>query len=70
MKGVVSNIRKNGFYEVKADSLVSIVELVGCSILNVGDEVEGDFDSPGGKEIYNLSQGKEAVDVFIQEVIK
>lgn len=68
MKGVVTGIRKNGFFEVKTDTIVSVVELVGCSIVNIGDEVEGTLDSTGGRELKNVTQN-DMMDVFIQEVI-
>lgn len=68
MKGVVTNIRKNGFFEVKTDSVVSVVELVGCSIVNIGDEVEGTLDSTGGRELKNITQN-DIMDVFVQEVL-
>lgn len=68
MKGIVSKIRLNGFLEVKTDTIVSVVELVGCSIVNVGDEVEGGLDTTGGKELTNVSTN-EPFDAFVQEVI-
>ncbi len=68
MKGVVTKTRLNGFLEVKTDTIVSVVELVGCGIVNIGDEVEGDLDSLGGKELVNVSSN-EPFDAFVQEVI-
>lgn len=68
MKGTVSKIKLNGFLEVKTESVTSIVEVVGCSVVNVGDELEGGLDSVGGKEITNLTQN-EPVDAFVQEVV-
>jgi len=68
MKGVVSKIKANGFLEVKTDNSVAVVEVVGCSIVNLGDELEGGLDSKGGKELKNISQANEPVDVFVQEV--
>ncbi len=68
MKGVVTKTRLNGFYEVKTETLVSVVELVGCAIINVGDEIEGGLDSVGGKELTNVTNN-EPFDAFVQEVI-
>ncbi len=67
MKGVVTKTRLDGFYEVKTDTIVSVFELVGCSLVNIGDEIEGGLDSLGGKELTNVTQN-ESFDAVIQEV--
>lgn len=67
MKGTVSKIRMNGFLEVKSDSGISVVELTGCSCVDVGDEIEGALESVGGKELKNITQS-EPFDVYIHEV--
>ncbi|WP_163710734.1 hypothetical protein [Mangrovibacterium lignilyticum] len=67
MKGVVKKTRLDGFYEVQTDSIVSVFELVGCSIVNVGDEIEGGLDSLGGKELTNITQN-DVFDAVIQEI--
>ncbi len=67
MKGVVTKTRLDGFYEVKTDTIVSVFELVGCSIVNIGDEIEGSLDSLGGKELTNITQN-EKFDAVIQEL--
>ncbi len=67
MKGVVTKTRLDGFYEVQTDSIVSVFELVGCSLVNIGDEIEGDLDGLGGKELTNVTQN-ESFDAVIQEV--
>ncbi len=69
MKGVVKKFRLNGFFEVEADGLTAVVELVGCSVVQPGDEIEGDLDSTGGKDLNNLTQ-KDTLDAFVHEVIK
>lgn len=67
MRGVVSKFQKNGLIEVQTDSFVSIIELIGGYNIEIGDEIEGNLDSLGGEEIYNLSQD-ENMDVFIQDL--
>lgn len=67
MKGVVTKTRLDGFYEVKTDTIVSVFELVGCSVVNIGDEIEGCLDGLGAKELTNVTQ-KESFDAVIQEV--
>ncbi len=67
MKGIVSKIRMNGYLEVKTDTITSVVELVGCALVNPGDEVEGDLDSLGGKILTNASS-KEPFDAFVHEI--
>ncbi len=67
MKGVVSKTRLDGFYEVKTDTIVSVFELVGCSLVNIGDEIEGDLDNLGAKALTNITQN-ETFDAVIQEV--
>ncbi len=67
MKGVVTKMRLDGFYEVKTDTLVSVFELVGCSIVNIGDEIEGALDSLGGKLLTNITQN-DSFDAVIQEL--
>ncbi len=67
MKGVVSHIQSNGFVEIKADTFVSVVELLGGYEVEIGDEIRGNLDSLGGEELYNISQD-EQMDVFIQDL--
>ncbi len=67
MKGVVTKTRLDGFYEVQTDTIVSVFELVGCSLVNIGDEIEGALDSLGGKELTNITQN-ETFDAVIQEL--
>ncbi len=67
MKGVVTKTRLDGFYEVQTDTIVSVFELVGCSLVNIGDEIEGSLSELGGKELTNITQN-ESFDAVIQEV--
>lgn len=67
MKGIVTKTRLNGFYEVKTDTIVSVFELVGCSDVNIGDEIEGSLEALGGKTLTNVTQN-ETFDAVIQEV--
>ncbi len=67
MKGIVTKTRLNGFYEVKTDTIVSVFELVGCSEVNIGDEIEGGLEALGGKILTNVTQN-ESFDAVIQEV--
>lgn len=67
MKGVVTKTRLDGSFEVKTDTIVSVVELVGCSVVNIGDEIEGALDTLGAKELTNTTQ-KDLFDAVIHEV--
>ncbi len=67
MKGIVKKTRLNGFYEVQTDTIVSVFELVGCSDVNIGDEIEGGLDVLGGKILTNITQN-DTFDAVIQEV--
>ncbi len=67
MKGIVTKTRLNGFYEVQTDTIVSVFELVGCSDVNIGDEIEGGLEDLGGKILTNVTQN-ETFDAVIQEV--
>jgi hypothetical protein len=58
----------NGFFEVKTDDFVSVIELVGCSVVNNGDEIEGELKSIGGRDLKNLTQN-DIFDAFIHEII-
>ncbi len=67
MKGIISNIQKNGFIEVQTSTFISIIELLGDYKIEIGDEVEGNLDSLGGEKLYNISQN-EHIEVFIQDL--
>lgn len=69
MKGIVTKFRKNGYFEVKSEESVAVVELVGCSIVEIGDEIEGGLDQVGGKDLKNITQ-KDVLDAFVHEVTK
>lgn len=67
MKGVVTKFRKNGFFEVKSEDFVAVVELVGCAVVEIGDEIEGELNTTGGKDLKNITQ-KDVLDAFVHEI--
>lgn len=69
MKGVVTKFRKNGFFEVQFEESVAVVELVGCSVVQIGDEIEGVLEKTGGKDLKNITQN-DVLDAFVHEITK
>lgn len=64
---VIGINERKGFIAINTDMGITVAELLGGYIIQMGDIIKGDLEIHGGIELLNMSQN-EKIDAFIQGI--